>query len=288
MTSLHDRSPSAGPAAAHLTWVSRQLLLVPEAVLLLAILCLHSVLGAPPLLALAGLLVTLYFVVRAALIALGRRALAAADYDRAARLTAAAIRLYGGSADAHALAGAIHAARGEAELGAAAFRRAVACYPIQAELHTALSAALLDAGRPAEARDAARHALAIDPHCAAACLHLAEAEAQLGAAPEDVESLLRAGLDLRPSPADEAGLRCSLAAHLLREGRPAEAQLALAGVEPLLAACPAPQRAGLHFYLGELLRLGGDAEAARSHFRASEALDPHGRHAAAAWRAARS
>jgi uncharacterized protein HemY len=62
----------------------------------------------------------------------------------------------------------------------------------------------------------------------------------------------------------------------------------LAPVERLLERCPTPQRAGLHFYLGELLRLSGDVEAARGHFRASEALDPHGRHAAAAWRAARS
>lgn len=287
MISRHDRSPSAGPAAAHLTWVSRQLLLVPEAVLLLAALCLHSVLGAPPLLALVGLLVTLYFVVRAALIALGRRALAAADYGRAARLAAAALRMYGGSADAQALAGAIHLARGEAQLGAAAFRRAVDCYPIQAELYTALSAALLDADRPAEAREVARHALSIDPRSAAALLHLAGAEDQLGAAPEAVEALLRAGLAFGAAPGEEAGLRCALAALLLRAGRGSEAQLLMVGVEPLLAACPAPQRAGIHFHLGELLRSSGDLETARTHFRASETLDPHGRHAAAAWRAAR-
>lgn len=288
MTLRHDRPLSAGPAAAHLTWVSRQLLLVPEAVLLLAILCLHTALGAPPLLAVAGLLVTLFFIARASLLALGRRALAAADYGRAARLAAAAILLYPGSADAHALAGAIHLARGEAQLGAAAFRRAVECYPIQAELQTALSAALLDAGRASEAATAARRALAIDPRSAAACLHLANAEEQLGAPTEQVERLLRAGLALAAPPAEEASLRCTLAAQLLRAGRASEAQLALAGVERLLERCPAPQRAGLHFYMGELLRLSGDAEAARGHFRASETLDPNGRHAAAAWRAARS
>lgn len=288
MTTPANHEPLASPLAAQLTWIGRQLLLVPEAVLLLALLCLHSVLGAPPLLAIAGLLLTLFFAARTSLLAFGRQALAEADYERAAQLAAAAIRLYPGSADAHALAGTIHLTRGEALLGARAFRRAVACYPLQAELHTALSAALLDAGLPQEARDAARQALAIDPRSSAAYLHLANAEEQLGAAPEAIEALLREGLALPAPAADEATLRCNLASELLAQSRGGEALLALAPVERLLERCPTPQRAELHFYLGELLRLSGDVEAARTHFRASESLDPHGRHAAAAWRAARS
>ena len=286
-------SPTESPliprwAAAQLTWIGRQLLLVPEAVLLLALLCLHSVLGGPPLLALLGLLITLFFLARASLLALGRSALASADYERAGALAQASITLYPGSADAHALAGTVHLARGEASASVEAFRRAVAFFPLQSELHSALSAALLDSGRQAEARAEARRALLINPFSAAAYLHLASAEEQLGATPEAVEATLRAGLQLPAPPADEATLRCTLAALLLSSGRNAEAQLALMGVARLLDRCPAPQRAGLHFYLGELLRVGGDSEAARGHFRASETLDPHGRHAAAAWRAARS
>lgn len=275
-------------ASAQLAWVGRQLLLVPEAVLLLALLCLHTVLGAPPLLALLGLLITAYFLARATLLATGHRALAAADYERATRLTQAALALYPGSADAHALLGTLLLARGDTDAAAESFRRAIACFPGQAELHSALSASLLEAGRPAEARAEARHAIELDPKMAAAYLHLANAEERLGAAPEAVEGLLRVGLQHPAPAADEATLRCSLAASLLSSGRVAEAQLVLANVERLLAACPAPQRAGLHFYLGELLQLGGEAERARSHFSASETLDPHGRHAAAAWRAARS
>lgn len=288
MTPPSDRQTPASLAAAQLTWIGRQLLLVPEAVLLLALLCLHSVLGAPLLLAIVGLLITGYFLARTSLLMVGRQALAEADYERAGRHAAAAIRLYPGSADAHALAGTVHLARGEALLGSQAFRRAVDCYPLQAELHTALSASLLDAGLPTEARDAARQALIIDPRSAAAHLHLANAEERLGATADTIERLLRDGLTLPAPPADEATLRCSLAAQLLLCGRASEALLTLAGVERLLARCPTPQRAGLHFYLGELLRLSGDTEAARSHFRASETLDPQGRHAAAAWRAARS
>jgi tetratricopeptide (TPR) repeat protein len=282
----HPTPPSW--AAEQLAMVGRQLLLVPEAVLLLALLCLHSVLGAPPLLAILGLLLTGYFLTRAALLALGRRAFAAADYQRAAGLARTAISLYPGSADAHALAGTVQLARGEAQAGARSLRQAIVLFPHQGDLHSALSAALLDSGRPAEAREEARYALALNPRSAAAHLQLANAEEQLGARPALVEGLLRAGLELQALPADEAALRCALAALLLGAGKVAEARLALAGVERLLDACPAPQRAGLHFYLGELLRLGGDPEGARGHFRASETLDPHGRHAAAAWRAARS
>jgi tetratricopeptide (TPR) repeat protein len=283
---LNSRPPAAW-VATPLTWISRQLLLVPEAVLLLALLCLHSALGAPPLLALLGLAITGYFALRTALIALGQRALAGADYGRAARLAQAAIAMYPGSADAHSLAGSIHLARGQSEQGAAAFRRAVACYPLQADLYTALSAALLEEGRPQEARDEARRALALEPRSAAAHLHLAGAEEQLGAPNGRVEAVLRSGLACAALPADEATLRCALAALLVGAGRAAEAQLALAGTERLLARCPAPQRAGLHFHLGELLQASGYVEAARSHFSASERLDPHGRFAAAAWRAAR-
>lgn len=275
-------------ASAQLGWLGRQLLLVPEAVLLLALLCLHSALGAPPLLALLGLALIVYFAVRTALIMLGRRAVETADYERAERFAQSAIWLYPFSADAHALMGSLHLARGAAGPAAAALRRAVAFYPLQAQLHTALSAALLEDGRAQEAYDEARQALALDPRNAAALLHLASAAQQLGAPEETIEAQLRAGLVLPAAPADEAALRCSLAALLLGQGRASEAQLALAGTERLLARCPAPQRAGLHFYLGELLRLSGEPEAARGHFSASETLDPHGRYAAAAWRAARS
>lgn len=287
MRVLPNRPTAASSPAPLLSWLGHQLLLVPEAALLPAILVLYAALGGP-LLVVVGLLLTLGFLLRAALLGLGRRALAAADYERAARLAAAALRLHPRSADAHALAGTIALARGDAPQAAVAFQRAVSCYPLQAELHGALSAALLDAGSPHEAREAAHTALTCDGRSAAAHLHLANAEEQLGAAPCEVEALLRAGLALAAPPADEAALRCTLAVHLSAHGRVGEAMLALAGVERLLEGCPAPQRAGLHFFLGELLRAGGDAEAARVHYRASEALDPHGRHAAAAWRAARS
>lgn len=297
MPTAHERAPAhlradtlspEGRPRAALTWLRRQLLLVPEAVLLTALLGLHSLRGPSPLLALLGLAVTVYFGARVALLALGRQALAAAAYERAERLAGAAALMHPASADAQALRGALALARGDATAAVGAFERAAALFPGQPELQASLGAALLEDGRPQEARAAALSALAANRRSPAAHLHLASAEEQLGAAPEHVEALLRAGLALPARPAEEGALRCALAALLLRQSRLAEARLALAGAEGLLVACPAPQRAGLHYYLGELLRLGGDEDGARQHYSASESADPHGPYAAASWRAARS
>lgn len=294
MSTAHERAPLTAQAATPppagsrplQAWLGRQLLLVPEAVLLMLLLSLHITWGPSPLLALTGMVITTYFGARMALLALGRQALAAADYDRADRLAQCATALHPGWADAHALRGATLLARGEAMGAVDALARAVALFPDQAELHATLSAALLEDGRPQEALAAARAALALNPRTATAHLHLATAEEQLDAAPEKVEALLRQGLALPARPAEEGALRCALTALLLRQGRIGEARLALTGAERLLPGCPSPQRAGLHFYLGELLRLGGDTEGARRHFSASEAADPQGPYAAAAWHAA--
>lgn len=278
----------AAPSGAALARLGRQLLLVPEAVLLAAFLGLHSLLGPSPLLALVGLGVACYFCARMALLTLGRRSLAMAAYDDAEAMVRAALTLYPASADAHALYGAIALARGEAAAARAALARAVVLFPLQADLHATLSAALLQEGHPEEARSAARTALTLDPRSPLAHLHLAGAEEQLGDSPEEVEALLRAGLALPMRPAEEAALRCALVARLLARQNMAAAQAVLAGAETLLANCPAAQRAGLHYYLGELLRLAGNPEGAREQYTASETVDPKGPYAAAAWRAARS
>lgn len=267
-------SPEQG-SSTPLTWIRRQLLLVPEAAPLIVLLGLHS-LGAPrPLLALVGLAVALYFSTRMALLALGRHALASADFDRAGRLAYAAATLNPASADAQALRGAIFLARGEAALAVDALSRAVALFPPQADLHAALSDALLEHGRPQEARAAAQVALALKPESAAAHLRLATAEERLGAPTEHVEDLLQAGLALPALPAEESALHCALAALLMRQGRLAEARLALTKAEQLLATCPAAQRASLHFYLDELLRLSAEPDSAAHH--SSKSAATHGR-----------
>jgi len=267
--------------------IGRQLLLVPEALFLLLLLCRHMGSGIPPVTTLPALGLIGWFVARFVLICLARRALDQARYPRAAWLIRVAFRLYPYSADARALQGTIALAQGDAEAAVAELRQAIMLYPGHAMLHATRSGALLEAGQTVEACREAMHALALDPNCAPAYLHLANAGQALTVPADLIEAHLRRGLQAAPAPIDEAALRCTLAALLLDEERPVEAQLALVGVEALLLHGSVPQQAGLHYYLGELRRAIGDSDAARGHFSASETLDPHGRYAAAAWRAAR-
>lgn len=274
--------------SGQLPWLVRQALLVPEGLLLLVLLVLHALIGGSLLLALAGVALVVVFLLRSGLLLAARRALRNSSYKHAERLLTLALRLHPWSADALALRGLLHLSLGRPEQAEADLRRALALFPGRAALHDALGSALLDQGRFVEARWECIHALKLGPASAHGYLHLAQAEQRLGAPATDVERHLRDGLGVCDHPADEGSLRCALALLLIEQGRDAEARLAVAGVEALAARCTPIARAALLFHLAEVERSGGDLEAARSHFRTSEELDPHGRNAAAAWRAARS
>lgn len=282
-------------ATVHLNWpaawlarLGRQMLLVPEAILLLTLLCIHATFGPSPALVALGVGVALWFSSRVTLLYIARRDVGAARYKRAGSLARLALRLYPLSADAHALLGTVSLSLGDAAAACQALGRAVRYYPLQADLHVALSAALIEAGKPREALTEAEAALRIDPGYAPAHLQQAGAEELLGAPAELVERHLRAGLEQPSAPADEAALRCGLARALLSRGCRDEARRELARAEQLLPATWRAQRAGLHYQIGETLRISGQPEAAREHFSASESLDPQGPYAADAWRAARS
>ncbi len=280
-------TPNRAWVANSLAWIGRQLLLVPEAVFLTTLLCLHGLFGSNPFLALLGMMLIIWFLVRFSLLVMARHAVDAAHYERAKRLTQIAIRLYPLSADAHALLGSIYLGMGKPGVAIRALRQAIGYYPAQAGLHVALSAALLADDQAPAALEEANRALRLDPRYAPAYLHHASAAEVLHNNPILIESHLRHGLAHPASPADEAALRCALARLLLHQGRTSEAQHLLLQVERLLPASPTPQRAGLHFQLGEMLRMIGQADAARDHFRTSEQIDPRGPYAADAWRAAR-
>ncbi|MEI7772133.1 MAG: hypothetical protein WCI67_19215 [Chloroflexales bacterium] len=284
--------PSTAPhldwPANQLTWIGRQLLLVPEAVLLLTLLCLHAALGPSTALVAAGAGLVLWFAARMALLYSVRRSVESARYGRAEALAHMAVRLYPLSADAHALLGAVYLARGKPAAAVAALGRAVRYYPIQAGLRAALGAALIEDGRAPDALSETAAALRLDPACASAHLHQAIAEDLLNVPPEIIERHLRAGLDQPAAPADEAALRCALARILLRQGNAAEARRDIARAEQLLPRIQVPQQASLHYQIGAILHHLGESDAAHAHFAASESLDPHGPYAAAAWRAARS
>lgn len=267
--------------------IVRQMLLVPEGVLLLVLLAIHLLTGGSGFTALLGLALVVCFVARSALLVAARQALRGAQYPLAERLLRVALLLHPWSADALALRGALFLATGRPEAADLVLRRAIALFPDHGSLHAALSSALLDQGRITEARWEALRTLSLDPGCAAAYLHLAQAEQRLGVPLLTIEQHLRAGLEICHDAASEAALRVALSAVLLALGHQGESRLAVQGVEALVAHCTPCERAALLFQLGEVRRAQGDQEAARGHFQASEQLDPHGRYAAAAWRAAR-
>ncbi len=281
-------SMSSSDVATWLARLGRQLFLVPEAVVLLALLSMYRGWGANLSLAILVLFVTLWFGLRMSLLFIARRAFERGEYARADVLAQWAVSLYPYSADALALLGMTHLANGQVRQAVNSLQRAVTYYPWQPGLHTALATALLEAGQTRAARTAAQQALKLDPMYGPACLPLAEAEAKLGSADAVVEGLIRQGLQGQLTPVDAAALQCALAACLIRKSVPAEAQQALSAAAALLVDVPPMQRAGLHFQLGELWQMLDDRDAARSHFAASADLDPQGPHAAAAWRAART
>ncbi|MFL5802302.1 MAG: hypothetical protein ACJ8CR_11255 [Roseiflexaceae bacterium] len=265
--------------------VGRMLLLVPEAVLLVVLLCAYTI-WPDPLIALLVVLLVVAFIVRAAALHLARAAIERGRVAEASALLRVALLLNPWSPDALALEGALALMSGAPALAVVRLRRAIGLLPGQPAFHAALSGGLLELGRPVEAAQAAQVALALDLRCAVAHLHLAQAERARGAAAQVVEDRLRAGLATEPSPAAEAVIRCVLAAHLLAEQRIAEATLTLHGAEALLPRCPTPSQAMLRIRLGEILIAQGQIERAQEYIQSAAALDPHGRYATVAWRVA--
>lgn len=273
---------------ALLSRISRQLRLVPEAGLLVVLLILHLLLGAPLLVALLGMLVAGWFLSRSLLLGMAQHALDMANYEQAVQYVNYASRLYPFSADSATLRGNIEMARNHLPEAEAAWRRALLYDPERAAVYAALSSVLLETDRAAEARIAAEQALQLDGNYAAAYLHLANALLALDTDVATAERALRSGIDMASSTVDMISLRCALAYVLLESERYAEARLAIQGNAELVQRCPLSQQAGLYYHLGAIERAFGEIEAARNYFQASEHLDPRGRYAAAAWRASRS
>lgn len=280
--------PSPSPLTTALVRLGRQLLLVPEALILVLLLSFYQRWGNNLSLGVLALFVALWFGLRMALLLGARHAFDAGRYVRAESLAHWAVSLYPYSADALGLLGMTQLTAGRTGPAIANLRRALSYYPAQPWVYTALATGLLEAGATSEARTAALAALAYDPAYGPAYLPLAEAETRLGSNPAQIEALLRQGLVCPLASGDAAALSCALAARCLQRGAAEEARNAISHAEELLATTPVHQRAGLHFQLGELWQSLDHRDAARSHFAASADLDPEGPHAATAWRAART
>ncbi len=147
--------------AGALILVGRALLLAPEAALLAALLCIYMASHAPGV-ALLIVLLIIAFMVRAAALHLARAAIERGRAGDAAALLKVALAIYPCSADALAMEGILALRSGAPALAEARLRRAIALLPGQAAFHAALSGALLELGRPAQAAQAAQAALALD------------------------------------------------------------------------------------------------------------------------------
>jgi tetratricopeptide (TPR) repeat protein len=242
--------------------MGRTVLLVPEAPLLALLALGYTALGAPLLGALT-LAAALSFGVRVAALYLARALLLAARYRDAVALARLALAIYPWSADALALRGVLALAAGDAAYAERLLRRSDALLPGRAAVQAALSGALLELGRVSEAATAARRAIKLDARCAAAYLHLAEAEQRAGAVPAAVEDWLRAGLAAATDPETETTLRCALAWHLVGQGRGAEARLATSGIEAVLPRCTEVHQSRMRVRLCELLVAQGQTDRAR-------------------------
>ena len=271
MTETANTAAREGLVAGAFSWLGRWLLLVPEAALLSALLVLYAAFDAPLGIAMMAALLVTSFTIRTLALHLARIHIGAGHYNDAEALLWVARTLYPYSADTLALQGMLAMARGEPEQAERALREAVRLLPDQPGFYIALSGALIDLGRPAEAAMAARQALRLDQGTAQAYLFLAEAEQARGAASDEIETHLRTGLLLARTPEVQAALQCSLAAHLLAEGRFAEATLALHVAEGLLKHCSVLHQAQLRYHIGELLVAQGLTERAREHFQRAEA-----------------
>ncbi|NWG20274.1 MAG: hypothetical protein HXY39_08080 [Chloroflexi bacterium] len=238
--------------------VAHVLLLAPEAPFIAMLLALDSV-AHSPISVLATSLLTISFITRMAALRLAQLALHHARWRAAEALATVALALHPWSPDALALRGAIALAMGNITESVAALRRAAHLAPQRPAIGAALSGALLELGHADEAEVIARQALELDAANAAACLHLAQAQAAMGCAPEIVEEQLRAGLARRPEPDAEVALHCALARHLAGQGRLAEAALALSAARAHLPRCSAVQQASLNQRLAELTLPGNPA-----------------------------
>lgn len=277
-----QRKPTKRP----LSWsrLRQQVLLVPEAGILLGLLVLAWALHFPPLLGLLGLLTMLLFGLRLGLMALGERQIAQGDYARADWLIRTALRLNPWSADALVLRAQGLTHQGQDEAAERLLRRAAALYPDDSALQSALASTLLAQGRIAEGWQVARQ----DGVAQIRTPQIVQQRAWLALHVEGDAAKARALIiDAEPdllAPRIGLPLLATLGEAQIVLGARDEALRTLTTIEQKLPACPQPQQAELLYHLGRMYDALGKESG--SYFRRSVELDPDGRYAQAAWRSA--
>ncbi len=264
--------------------IKHHLLLVPEAPVLLVLLLIAWGYDFPPLVGGLAALVVVLFVVRLFCLASAVQELGLARYEQADRLAQTALRLHPWSPDALALRGNTQLLQGNDEAAETLLRDAVRLAPDHPANHAALATVLLARGDYAAGREHATRALRLDGGSPYAVQQLAWLALHHEHDPRKARRIVDT-IDLNAHPAAVgASLLVLRSEAQIMEGDLDEARETVCSIEAALPHCPHPQHAELCFHLGRLHALLGDDSSA--YFRRSVRLDPRGRWAHAAWRAA--
>lgn len=274
LSNKHEYSPG-------LREIRRQLLLIPEAPALLALLLIGWAYNFPPIIGIFTALTIAFFLLRLFLLWSASHELEQAHYRIADRLSGTALRIYPWSADALAVKARWLSSQGDDVAAEQMLRRAAHFAPQNADIHGALAGALLQRGEYTAAREEAIYARQLAPS-PIATQHLAWLALHVDHDAAKAQRLLQS--------AEPDKLQASLAAPLmvlLTEVQVArktldDAQATMHHIETLIDGCPLPQQAELAYHLGRLHNAAGDD--GNAYFRRSLDLDPHGRYAHSAWR----
>ncbi len=261
----------------------RQLLLIPEAPLLLALLLIGWAYDFPAVVSAFVALVVAIFLVRLFLITSAAHQLERARYRRASQLSRAALRINPWSVDALMLQAQGMLLQGDDTGAEPILRRAARLAPESDLIHCALAGTLLARGKFAAGRACASYADRVRGGSPYAAQHLAWLALHVDGDAIAAQRILST-IDLeRTSPTLVAPVLATLAEAQVARGTVRAAHATLVALEEMLDSCPVPQQAEFLYHLGRIQELLG--EDGGSYFRRSVGVDPRGRYARAAWRA---
>ena len=263
--------------------IKQQVLLVPEAPVLFALLLIGWAYAFPPAVGALAALTVCVFILRLFLLTSAEQALERAHYRQADRFSRAALWVYPWSVDALALRANSYFLQGDDAAAESILRDAVRLAPDSDALHSALAGALLARGDIAGGREHAARAHRLAAGSPFAAQHLSWLALHVEGDPIKTQRMLNTLDEDLPAQLAAPLLVLRGEAQLAR-GSLLAARETMHAIGALLPACPIPQQAELCYHLGRLHALLG--EESRQYFRRSVDLDPNGRWAHAAWRAA--
>ncbi len=262
----------------------QQILLIPEAVILLGLLLLAWVFHFPPLISLLAIMTISIFGMRLGLITLAEHHLAQGSYERADRLARTALHLHPWSVDALMLRAQGMVQQGQDEAAIKVLRHAAILSPDDYQFHRTLASTLLTQGETAAGWRLAESVNRTVVPAPAALQQLAWIALHIDSDPAKAIALIsRVDPEYLPSHIS-APLLITLCDALVAMGRYDEALRLLQRIERQLQASTPTLQAELLYHLGRFYKaLGRDGG---SYFRRSVQFDPQGRYAQIAWRCA--